>query len=52
MQDGGSGRNIAECIARLGLYEELTFITAVGDDDKALILKKGLEKVNIVNILI
>ena len=48
LQEGGSARNVAECVARLGLYNELTFITAVGDDDKAEIIKKGLRKVNIV----
>ena len=34
MNEGGSTRNVAECLGRLGLGSELTFISAVGDDDK------------------
>jgi len=34
MSEGGSTRNTAECLARLGLGSDVTFISCVGDDDK------------------
>ena len=47
MHEGGSTRNVAECIGRLGLGSDLTFIAGVGDDDKQLIIKNSLERVGI-----
>ena len=34
MNEGGSTRNTVECLGRLGLGYDVTFISAVGDDDK------------------
>lgn len=43
---------MAECVARLGLHDDLTFISAVGDDtDKSEIIKKSLRSVNIVSLI-
>ena len=50
LQEGGSARNVAECVARLGFDRDLTFIAAVGTDDKADFIKKSLRAVNIVSI--
>eukprot|EP00347_Sterkiella_histriomuscorum_P018997 403343364 len=51
IQEGGSARNVAECVARLlgnqNVQENLKFITAVGDDEKAEILVKGLSKLGL-----
>ena len=47
MHEGGSTRNVAECIGRLGLGNELTFISGVGSDDKQLLIRNSLEKVGI-----
>ena len=47
MHEGGSTRNVAECIGRLGLGADVTFIAGVGDDDKQLIIKNSLERVGI-----
>ena len=47
MREGGSARNLAECIGRLGLGNDVTFIAGVGDDEKALILRNSLERVGI-----
>ena len=47
MHEGGSTRNVAECIGRLGLGHELTFISGVGDDDKQLFIQNSLERVGI-----
>lgn len=52
IQEGGSARNSAECIARLGLAQDLTFISSIGEDqDKAEIIKNSLKKVQIVRLL-
>jgi len=47
IREGGSTRNVAECIARLGLNKDLTFISAIGDDDKSELLINSLRKVGI-----
>jgi sugar/nucleoside kinase (ribokinase family) len=48
IQEGGCSRNVAECLGRLGLGSDVTFISAVGDDeDKSNIIRKSLTKVGI-----
>jgi sugar/nucleoside kinase (ribokinase family) len=47
MNEGGSTRNVAECLGRLGLGQDITFISAVGDDDKKSFIYNSLEKVGI-----
>ena len=32
MHGGGSARNAAECLSRLGLAQDLNFISCIGDD--------------------
>lgn len=50
IQEGGSARNVAECVARLGLEKECTFISAVGEDtEKSDIIFNSLRKVNLVS---
>jgi hypothetical protein len=40
---------VAECLGRLGLGQDVTFISAIGDDkDKSEIIKNSLINVNIV----
>jgi hypothetical protein len=52
IQEGGSARNSAECIARLGLAQDLIFISSIGEDqDKAEIIKNSLKKVQIVRLI-
>lgn len=49
--EGGCARNVAECVARLGLAKDITFISAVGGDaEKSDIIVRSLEKVGIVSI--
>ena len=49
LQEGGSARNVAECVAKLGFASDLTFISAVGDDsEKSDIIKNSLRRVGIV----
>jgi len=53
IQEGGSARNSAECIARLGLAQDLTFISSIGEDqDKAEIIKNSLKNVQIVRLIL
>lgn len=53
IQEGGSARNVAECVARLGLEKECTFISAVGEDtEKSEIIFNSLRRVNLVRNLI
>lgn len=40
---GGTTRNTAECLGRLGLGHELIFVSGVGDDDKSVIISNSLE---------
>jgi len=47
MSEGGSTRNTAECLARLGLGSDVTFISCVGDDDKQALIVNSLEKVGL-----
>ena len=47
MNEGGSTRNVAECLGRLGLGSDLTFISAVGDDDKQAFISNSLSRVGI-----
>ena len=52
IQEGGSLRNTAECLARLGLAQDLTFIAGIGEDsEKSDIIKNSLRKVNIVSLI-
>jgi sugar/nucleoside kinase (ribokinase family) len=49
IQEGGSARNVAECVGRLGLGKDCTFISAVGEDsEKSDIILNSLRKVNLV----
>lgn len=47
MNEGGSTRNLAECLGRLNLAKDVTFISAVGDDDKQSFIVNSLQKVGI-----
>ena len=47
MHEGGSTRNTAECLGRLGLGPDTTFISGVGDDDKSQLIRNSLERVNL-----
>ncbi len=47
MNEGGSTRNLAECLGRLGLAHDVTFISAVGDDDKQQMIVNSLQRVGI-----
>ena len=47
MTEGGSTRNAAECIGRLGQGAAVTFISGVGNDDKRELVAKSLERVGI-----
>lgn len=48
--EGGCSRNVAECVGRLGLSNDLTFISAVGDDEeKSDIIVRSLKNVGIVS---
>jgi sugar/nucleoside kinase (ribokinase family) len=48
MQEGGSLRNTAECIARLGLTENLSFVTCIGDDEPGKMLLRSFANLKIV----
>jgi sugar/nucleoside kinase (ribokinase family) len=51
IQEGGSARNVAECVGRLGLEKDCTFISAVGEDsEKSDIIFNSLRKVNLVSL--
>ena len=44
---------MAECVARLGLAKDITFISAVGDDaEKSEIVLRSLKRVGIVILLL
>lgn len=47
MTEGGSTRNVAECIGRLGQGSAVTFISGVGNDEKRELIAKSLSKVGI-----
>ena len=47
MHEGGSTRNAAECLARLGFGPDTTFISAVGDDEKSILIRSSLERVGL-----
>jgi len=47
MNEGGSTRNVAECLGRLGLGKDVTFVSGIGDDDKQIFVKNSLDRVGI-----
>ena len=47
MNEGGSTRNATECMGRLGLGKEVTFIAGIGDDDKQIFVRNSLERVGV-----
>lgn len=47
MHEGGSTRNTAECLGRLGMGPNTTFIAGVGDDDKSTMIKNSLTRVGL-----
>ena len=51
MQEGGSLRNTAECLARLGMADQISFLSAIGggrdQDDKNSLLSGSLELVGL-----
>ena len=47
IHEGGSTRNSAECLGRLGLGPKTTFVSAVGDDDKQQLIRNSLERVGV-----
>jgi sugar/nucleoside kinase (ribokinase family) len=42
MTPGGSTRNVAECLGRLGLGSETLFISGIGTDEKNAIIRNSL----------
>ena len=42
MHEGGTTRNAAECLGRLGLGNQTTFISGIGDDEKSSMIKNSL----------
>jgi sugar/nucleoside kinase (ribokinase family) len=47
MAPGGSSRNCAECIARLGLSSDTLFISGIGTDAKNAIIRNSLSEVGL-----
>jgi len=47
MTAGGTTRNTAECLGRLGLGAETLFVSGVGDDMKSHIVKQSLAEVGV-----
>jgi sugar/nucleoside kinase (ribokinase family) len=47
MTPGGSTRNAAECIARLGLSSDTLFISGIGTDAKNAIIRNSLQEVGL-----
>ena len=47
MHEGGSTRNTAECLGRLGMGKNTTFISGVGDDEKAGLIRNSLTQVGL-----
>lgn len=47
MAPGGSTRNAAECLARLGLHNETMFISGIGTDSKNAIIRNSLSEVGL-----
>ena len=48
MHEGGSTRNTAECLGRIGLGSDTTFIAGVGDDeDKSVMIRNSLSRVGV-----
>ena len=50
MQEGGSLRNTAECLARLGMGDQISFLSAIGggnEGDKNSLLSGSLERVGL-----
>lgn len=47
MTPGGSTRNAAECLARLGLQSDTLFISGVGTDAKNAIVRNSLSEVGL-----
>ena len=44
MHEGGSSRNAAECLGRLGLGYDTTFISCIGDDSQSQLIRSSLER--------
>ena len=47
MNVGGTTRNVAECLGRLGLGANLTFVSNVGDDEFSGFVKSSLTSVGV-----
>ena len=47
MHEGGSLRNTAECFGRLGLADDVTFISGIGCDEKKTLIKNSLTRVGL-----
>ena len=47
MHEGGSLRNTAECFGKLGLANEVTFISGIGSDEKKIFIKNSLTRVGL-----
>jgi len=47
MNVGGTTRNIAECLGRLGLGLNLTFVSNVGDDEFSVFVRNSLTSVGV-----
>ena len=47
MHEGGTTRNAAECLGRLGLGNQTTFISGIGDDEKSSMIKNSLSRAGV-----
>ena len=47
MHEGGTTRNAAECLGRLGLGNQTTFISGIGDDEKSSMIKNSLTRAGV-----
>jgi pseudouridine kinase len=47
MNVGGTTRNVAECLGRLGVGQNVTFISNIGDDEFSQFVKNSLTSVGV-----
>ena len=47
VHEGGTTRNAAECLGHLGLGDQTTFISGIGDDDKSSLIENSLSRAGV-----
>ena len=47
MNVGGTTRNVAECLGRLGVGQQVTFISNIGDDEFSGFVRNSLTSVGV-----